>query len=220
MECFQILSTPNGITGVKKKLQINKFIAMFSCIAILTGGSSFAASENILSQQQGIAMSQVTFQGKPFNVSGQFPKVGETAPPFSLTAADLSQTTLADFAGKKKVINIFVSIDTPVCAVSLRQFNEKLAQRDDVVVINVSADLPFAFSRFCAAEGLDNVKTLSTFRSMEFGEQYGVRLSGGALDGLLTRAVIVLDENNQVKYVQKVSEITHEPDYAAAIAAL
>ena len=164
-------------------------------------------------------MSQVTLQGNPVEIGGHFPAAGQTAPAFSLTAGDLSDKTLADFAGKRKVLNIFPSVDTGVCAQSVRTFNEHASSLENAVVLCISADLPFAQARFCGAEGLDNVVTLSSFRS-SFAKDYGVLLADGAVRGLTARAVVVLDEQDKVKYVQLVSEIAQEPDYDAALAAL
>ncbi len=148
------------------------------------------------------------------------PTIGTKAPAFTLTDGQLQEKTLADFPGKKKILNIFPSLDTPTCAQSVRRFNEKAGGSPDTVVLCISADLPFAQSRFCGAEGLDNVITLSTFRHPEFLRDYGVLLADGALAHLAARAVIVLDEHDQVRYVQLVPEIADEPDYAAALAAL
>ncbi|ASK26386.1 thiol peroxidase [Neisseria chenwenguii] len=164
-------------------------------------------------------MTQVAFQGNPVNVAGALPAVGQTVPAFVLTAADLSDKTLADFAGKRKVLNIFPSVDTGVCAQSVRTFNQRASSLDNTAVLCISADLPFAQSRFCGAEGLENVVTLSTFRS-SFAEDYGVKLADSPLAGLTARAVVVLDENDKVVYTQLVGEITEEPDYDAALAAL
>ncbi|MDD4965423.1 thiol peroxidase [Halothiobacillus sp.] len=165
-------------------------------------------------------MSQVTLHGNPVQVAGTLPTIGTKAPAFTLTDGQLQEKTLADFSGKKKILNIFPSLDTPTCAQSVRSFNEKAGGRADTVVLCISADLPFAQSRFCGAEGLDNVITLSTFRHPEFLRDYGVLLADGALAHLAARAVIVLDEHDQVRYVQLVPEIADEPDYAAALAAL
>lgn len=165
-------------------------------------------------------MSQVTLHGNPVQVAGTLPTIGTKAPAFTLTDGQLQEKTLADFPGKKKILNIFPSLDTPTCAQSVRSFNEQAGGRADTVVLCISADLPFAQSRFCGAEGLDNVITLSTFRHPEFLRDYGVLLADGALAHLAARAVIVLDEHDQVRYVQLVPEIADEPDYAAALAAL
>ena len=164
-------------------------------------------------------MAEVTLGGNPVHTVGELPAVGSAAPAFTLTGADLGDVTNADLAGKKVVLNIFPSIDTPTCAQSVRHFNESAAGRDDTVVLCVSQDLPFAQSRFCGAEGLSNVKTASTFRS-DFGDAYGVTLAEGRLQGLLARAVVVLDEQGQVTYTQLVPEIAQEPDYDAALKAL
>lgn len=164
-------------------------------------------------------MAQVTLQGSPVEVGGSFPQKGQTGADFQLTAGDLSEKTLADFSGKRKILNIFPSVDTGVCAQSVRTFNEKAAGLDNTVVLCVSADLPFAQKRFCGAEGIDNVVMLSTFRS-GFARDYGVALESGALKGLTARSVVVLDENNQVLHSELVGEIAREPDYAAALAVL
>ncbi|SDV49549.1 thiol peroxidase [Chitinasiproducens palmae] len=165
-------------------------------------------------------MSQVTLAGNPVNVDGTFPAVGTQAPAFTLTGAKLNDVRLDDFAGKRKVLNIVPSLDTPTCATSTRKFNQSAATRDNVAVLVISGDLPFAASRFCTTEGLENVVTLSTFRSAGFARDYGVALSDGPLAGLTARAVVVLDENDQVVHSQLVGEIKNEPDYDAALAAL
>ena len=164
-------------------------------------------------------MTTVTFSGNPVQLKGALPTVGAAAPAFTLTAADLADKTLADFAGKRKVLNIFPSIDTGVCQQSVRTFNQRAAALNNTVVLCISADLPFAQARFCGAEGLDNVVTLSSFRS-SFAQDYGVALADGALRGLTARAVVVLDENNKVLHVGLVPEIAQEPDYDAALAVL
>jgi thiol peroxidase len=166
-------------------------------------------------------MSQtVTLGGNTITVAGKFPNKGDSAPAFSLVAKDLSDVALASFAGKRKILNIFPSIDTPTCAMSVRQFNAKANGLPNTAVLCISADLPFAQSRFCGAEGLDNVVTLSTLRGREFIEAYGVAITSGPLAGLTARAVVVLDENDKVIHSELVSEIKNEPDYAAALAAL
>ena len=164
-------------------------------------------------------MTTVTFSGNPVQLKGALPTVGAAAPAFTLTAADLSEKTLADFAGKRKVLNIFPSIDTGVCQQSVRTFNQRAAALNNTVVLCISADLPFAQARFCGTEGLDNVVTLSSFRS-SFAQDYGVALADGALRGLTARAVVVMDENDKVLHVGLVPEITQEPDYDAALAVL
>ena len=164
-------------------------------------------------------MTTVTFSGNPVQLKGALPTVGAAAPAFTLTAADLSDKTLADFAGKRTVLNIFPSIDTGVCQQSVRTFNQRAAALNNTVVLCISADLPFAQSRFCGVEGLDNVVTLSSFRS-SFAQDYGVAQADGALRGLTARAVVVLDENDKVLHVGLVPEIKEEPDYDAAIAVL
>lgn len=164
-------------------------------------------------------MSTITFKGNPINTVGSLPEVGNEAQEFTMVSGDLSEKNLADYTGKKVVLNIFPSIDTGICAASARKFNEEASTLDNTVVINVSRDLPFALSRFCAAEGLSNVETLSDFRG-NFGEDYGVTLSDSPLKGLLSRAVVVLDEKAKVIYTEQVPEIGQEPNYEAAIASL
>ena len=165
-------------------------------------------------------MAQIPLEGNPINTNGDLPAVGGSAPDFSLTDGDLNDLGLGDFAGKKKVLSIVPSLDTGVCATSTKVFNEKLGGRDDVVVLVVSADLPFAQGRFCSAEGTDQVKTLSMMRSKSFAKDYGVLITDGPLAGFTARAVLVLDGDNQVLHAQLVPEIAQEPDYDAAIAAL
>lgn len=166
-------------------------------------------------------MSQtVHFQGNPVSVDGQLPTPGQVAKPFTLVAKDLSDVSLSHYAGKRKVLNIFPSIDTGVCATSVRKFNQLAGDVDNTVVLCISADLPFAQSRFCGSDGLSNVVTLSTLRGGEFKKDYGVAITDGPLTGLTARAVVVLDENDTVIYSQLVNEITTEPDYDAALAAL
>ncbi|MFS2225719.1 thiol peroxidase [Pantoea sp. B65] len=166
-------------------------------------------------------MSQtVNFQGNPVSVAGQIPVPGQAAKPFSLVAKNLADVSLSDYAGKRKVLNIFPSIDTGVCAASVRKFNQLAGELDNTVVLCISADLPFAQSRFCGSDGLTNVVTLSTLRGAEFKQDYGVAIVDGPLQGLTARAVVVVDEKDQVLYSQLVDEITTEPDYDAALAAL
>ncbi len=165
-------------------------------------------------------MSKVTFKGQPVNVDGQFPAVGATVPAFRLVGNDLADVSLADHAGKRKVLNIFPSVDTGVCAASVRRFNELANQLDNATVLCISADLPFAQARFCGAEGLDKVTMLSLMRGRQFLNDYGVALASGPLAGLAARAVLVLDEHDKVLHAELVSEIGHEPDYDAALHAL
>ncbi len=164
--------------------------------------------------------STVTRGGNPETVSGNFLQKGQKAPAFSLVAKDLADVSLDSFAGKRKILNIFPSIDTPICAMSVRKFNQQANAVPNTVVLCISADLPFAQSRFCGAEGLDNVITLSTLRGSAFLENYGVALSTGPLAGLAARAVVVLDENNTVLHSELVPEIKEEPNYDAALKAL
>jgi thioredoxin-dependent peroxiredoxin len=166
-------------------------------------------------------MSQtVHLKGNDVAVAGQLPTAGQAAKPFQLVAKDLSDVELSAYAGKRKVLNIFPSVDTGTCAASVRKFNELAAQLDNTVVLCISADLPFAQARFCGAEGLDNVVTLSTLRHSEFLTDYGVLIEDGPLAGLAARAVVVLDTDDSVLASELVSEISEEPDYDAAIAAL
>ena len=162
----------------------------------------------------------VTLRGNPIQIGGKLPQVGSSAPGFRLVAKDLKDASLHDFAGKKKVLNIFPSVDTPTCATSTRKFNEKVSGLADTVVLCISADLPFAFNRFCGAEGLNNVITLSTFREHGFARDWGVAVETGPLTGLCARAVVVLDADNKVLHTELVSEIANEPNYEAALKAL
>ncbi len=165
-------------------------------------------------------MSSVTLEGERLNVGGHFPQAGETAHSFMLVGKDLADVSLSSFAGKRKVLSIVPSIDTPVCATSTRVFNQRASEMDNTVVLVISADLPFAQSRFCGAEGLDKVVMLSTMRGRDFHKDYGVMITDPPLSGLMARAVVIVDENDQVIYSELVPEITQEPDYDAAIAAL
>lgn len=166
-------------------------------------------------------MSTVTLKGNPVQIGGNLPQKGQTAPDFKLADKARADTTLANFAGKRKVLNILPSIDTPTCATSVRTFNQKAGGLDNTVVLCISADLPFAQTRFCGAEGIENVVALSTFRNTsEFAESYGVAIKDSSLAGLNARAVVVLDENNKVLHSELVSEIANEPNYDAALAAL
>ncbi|MBD1428293.1 thiol peroxidase [Sphingobacterium litopenaei] len=165
-------------------------------------------------------MSQVTFKGTPVSTNGSLPQVGERAPDFSLTSADLSQKSIKDFEGKRIILNIFPSIDTGTCAASVRAFNEIASSLPNSVVLCISKDLPFAQGRFCAGEGLQNVITLSEYKNCSFSDSYGVRFTDGPLEGLLSRAVVVVDETGKVIYHEQVSEIVDEPNYEAALAVL
>ncbi|MBF0621283.1 MAG: thiol peroxidase [Magnetococcales bacterium] len=165
-------------------------------------------------------MAQITLKGNAINTCGTLPAVGSAAADFSLTNTDLADVSLASFSGKRIVLNIFPSVDTPVCAASVRRFNEALSSLENTVVLCVSLDLPFAHKRFCGAEGLEDVMSVSEMRARGFGEDYGVRIVDGPLAGLLSRAVVIVDENGKVAYTQQVPEIVEEPDYDAAMAAL
>jgi thioredoxin-dependent peroxiredoxin len=164
-------------------------------------------------------MAEITFRGNPIHTVGDLPAVGSPAPAFTLTGLDLSDVTVADFAGKNLVLNIFPSVDTTVCATSVRTFNQRAAALDNTTVLNVSADLPFAMGRFCGAEGIDNVQSASVFRS-DFGDTYGVKITEGPLAGLMSRAVVIVNGDGVVSYTEQVPEIGQEPDYDSALAAL
>ena len=164
-------------------------------------------------------MAQVTLRGKPVTTIGELPAVGSMIPAFTLTKSDLSEMTNIDLGGKRTILNIYPSIDTPTCATSTRKFNELASSLDNTIVICVSADLPFAQRRFCGAEGLKNVQTASSFRS-DFGKTFGVTLLDGVMKGVLARAVVVLDEHGTVIHTELVGEIADEPNYAEAIKAL
>lgn len=165
-------------------------------------------------------MASITLKGNPINTSGDLPTVGSAAPDFVLTKSDLSDVSLKDFAGKKIILNIFPSIDTGVCATSVKKFNSEVSKLDNTVVLCASCDLPFAHSRFCGAEGLEDVISVSELRNKDFGKDYGMRIVDGPLAGVTGRAIVVIDENGKVTYTELVPEITQEPNYDAAIAAL
>ena len=163
-------------------------------------------------------MAEITLKGNPVHTVGELPAVGGVAPDFKLANGQLEDVGLAAFAGRKKILNIVPSLDTGVCAMSARRFNADVAGRDDVVVLNISADLPFAAGRLCESSKLDNIVPLSVFRAPEFGRDYGVLIIDGPMRGLLSRAVVVLDEQDKVVYTEQVPEIAQEPDYEAALA--
>ena len=165
-------------------------------------------------------MASITLGGNPINTLGDLPATGTTAPDFQLVMNDLSTATISDYRGQKVVMNIFPSIDTGTCAASVRKFNEKASQLENTVVLCISRDLPFAQKRFCGAEGLENVITLSDFKDGSFGKAYGLELVDGKLAGLHSRAVVVVDETGNVKYTEQVSEIADEPNYDAVLAVL
>jgi thioredoxin-dependent peroxiredoxin len=165
-------------------------------------------------------MAKITFKGNPVSTSGDLPRVGAPAPDFTLVKNDLGATSLKDYAGKNLVLNIFPSIDTGVCATSVRRFNQEASELPNTTVLCVSMDLPFAQKRFCGAEGIDRVSTASAFRGPDFGAAYGVTMKDGPLAGLFARAVVVVDEDGKVVHSQLVPEIAQEPDYAAAIATI
>jgi thiol peroxidase len=165
-------------------------------------------------------MAQITLRGTPIHTSGDLPKVGSQAPDFKLTNGDLKDVSLADFAGKRKVLNISPSLDTSVCATAARKFNEAAGKLDNTVILLVTADLPFAAKRFCTAEGLQNVVPLSLMRDKKFAQDYGVLLADGPMAGLCARSIVVLDGSNKVIHTELVPETVNEPNYAATLAAL
>ncbi|MBQ0147785.1 MAG: thiol peroxidase [Flavobacteriaceae bacterium] len=165
-------------------------------------------------------MATITFKGNPIQTNGNLPAIETKAPDFNLIATDLSEKTLKDYAGKNIVLNIFPSVDTGVCAESVRKFNTELSSVENTVVLCISKDLPFAFSRFCAAEGLENVISLSAFKDATFDDAYGVKMTEGPLAGLLSRAVVVIDTEGNVVYTEQVPEIAQEPSYETALAAI
>ena len=165
-------------------------------------------------------MAQVTFKGNPINTSGSLPRVGSAAPDFTVIKTDLTPISLSELKGKKTVLNIFPSIDTPVCANSVRRFNVEASKLANTVVLCISKDLPFAQKRFCAAEGLENVIPASEYRDSSFSSAYGVMLVDSPLQGLFSRAIVVVDEKGSVVYTEQVPEIAQEPDYEKALAAL
>ena len=165
-------------------------------------------------------MASVTLQGTEFHTNGDLPAVGGSAPDFGLVDGQLNNVSLANYSGKKKLLNIVPSLDTPTCATSTKKFNEHAASHADTVILVISGDLPFAMGRFCSAEGIDNVVPLSMMRSRNFAKDYGVLMTDGPLAGITARAVVVLDENDKVVYTELVPEIADEPNYEAALAAL
>ncbi|MGH1484820.1 MAG: thiol peroxidase [Cellvibrionaceae bacterium] len=165
-------------------------------------------------------MATVTLKGNPIETYADLPTVGNSAPDFTLVRDDLSETSLADYHGQKIILNIFPSIDTPTCQMSVRTFNEKASTLENTTVICVSADLPFAQKRFCGSEGIENVSNASTFRSPEFGQNYGLTFTNGPLQGLLARAVVVIDAEGKIAYTELVGEVADEPNYDSAIALL
>lgn len=165
-------------------------------------------------------MSKITFKNSPVNTNGELPKVGTVSPEFALVKGDLSEVSLSSLKGKNVILNIFPSLDTSVCAASVRKFNQEASNMSNTVVLAVSADLPFASSRFCTTEGIENVIPASVFRNPEFAEKYGVLMTDGPLKGLLARAVVVINPEGNISYTELVSEITQEPNYKAAISSI
>lgn len=165
-------------------------------------------------------MASITLKGNPVSTTGNLPQTGNAASDFQLVKTDLSTVSLSDFKGKRLVLNIFPSIDTPTCATSVRTFNKKAGGLDNTVVLCISRDLPFAQARFCGAEGIENVMTLSDFRDGKFGKDYGLEITDSPLKGLHSRAVVVIDQNGKILYTEQVSEITEEPDYEKALSSL
>jgi len=165
-------------------------------------------------------MTSIQFKGNTIHTNGALPKIGTAAPAFSLTKADLSEITLSDLKGHNVIMSFFPSIDTPTCALSVKKFNAEASQLKNTKVLCISMDLPFAQSRFCGAEGLKDVTTVSAFRHPEFAENYGIKIAEGALAGLFSRAIVIIDAMGKVIYTEQVADIVNEPDYAAALAAL
>lgn len=165
-------------------------------------------------------MAKITLKGNPVNTAGNLPAKGSQAPDFNLVKSDLGSLSLSELKGKKVILNIFPSLDTSVCATSVRKFNQLAAGKSNVKVLAISKDLPFAHGRFCSTEGIENVITLSGFRDSSFGKAYGLDITDGPLAGLYSRCIVVVDENGKVLYNQQVPEITQEPDYDAALASL
>ncbi len=165
-------------------------------------------------------MAQITLKGNAINTLKDLPKVGEQAPDFKLIKTDLGVASLADYKGKKVVLNIFPSLDTPTCAMSVRKFNAELSKLENTIVLCISKDLPFAHGRFCSTEGLEDVISLSEFQDFNFSETYGVKIIDGPLAGLMSRAVVILDEDGKILYTEQVSEIVEEPNYEKAIEAI
>jgi thioredoxin-dependent peroxiredoxin len=165
-------------------------------------------------------MAQVTFKGNPIRIAGSLPETGSIAPDFKVVKADLSTVSLSELKGKKVILNIFPSLDTPVCATSVRRFNVEASKLDNTVVLCISRDLPFAHKRFCTTEGIDNVVTGSEYRDSSFSDAYGILIPEGPLAGLFSRAIVVINEQGKVTYTEQVPEIAQEPDYAKALAAV
>lgn len=165
-------------------------------------------------------MAEIMLKGNPIHTAGNLPEIGSQAPDFSLTKTDLSDVTLSDLKGKRVILNVFPSIDTAVCAMSVRRFNEEVSRLENTEVLCASLDLPFAHNRFCGAEGIEGVSAVSELRTRDFGNDYGLRIVDGPLAGLLSRAVIVIDESGKIIYTEQVPEIAQEPDYQSAVAVL
>lgn len=165
-------------------------------------------------------MAKITLQGNEIHTNGNLPEIGTSAPDFTLVNKDLENVSLSTFPGKKKILSIVPSLDTPVCAISTKKFDDYAKEHDDTVILVIAADLPFAMSRFCGAESLENVIPLSVMRTRDFSKDYGVLIEDGPLAGITARAIVVLDQDNSVVHAELVSEIAHEPDYEAAIQAL
>lgn len=204
---------------MKTDEQVKNFYFHFKINLTIISREKFSFLIKFEKLKNKIMSTTITLKGNEVHTIGALPSVGTTVKDFALVDSGLNVKTLETFDGKKKVFNIFPSIDTPTCAASSRKFNEEASKLDNTVIINVSKDLPFALGRFCAAEGLNNVETLSDFRS-SFGDDYEVTIADSPLKGLLSRAVIVTDENNKVIYTEQVPEIADEPNYDAALAAL
>jgi len=202
------------MTGMTKQLDYRSVYPYFNCM--LRAGTDRPGIQKIIKEDY---MATITLKGNPIHSIGELPAIGSKAPDFSLTKGDLSETSLADYAGKVRILNIVTSLDTGICATSSRTFNTRIKALGGAVVLTISRDLPFAQKRLCEAEGIDIVVTLSELRNRDFGKAYGVELVDGPLAGLLARSVVVVDPAGKVVYTQQVPEIAQEPDYEAALAA-
>ena len=195
---------------------VKLYLLIFAVSAVCTAGCVTDKQNNM----EGSKMKEIKLKGNPIHISGNLPANDSSAPDFVLTKTDMSDVSLKDFKGKKVVLNVFPSVDTPVCAMSVRKFNEEASKLGNTVVLCISEDLPFAQARFCGTEGIKNVVLLSDMRKRDFGKKYGIEIVDGPIAGLLARSVIILDENGKVKYTQLVPEIAQEPDYEAVLQAL
>jgi thioredoxin-dependent peroxiredoxin len=209
---FTFLLKPSGASATIDPLRLASIY-----FRVHSSGSTTWRHENIPGDKP---MAEITFKGNPIHTAGTLPKIGTTAPDFKVVTPDLSPVSLGDFKGKRVILNIFPSIDTPVCATSVRRFNTEAGKLPNTIVLCISKDLPFAQKRFCGAEGLDKVITGSEYRDSSFSNAYGVCISDGPLAGLFSRAIVVVDEAGRVAYTEQVPEIAQEPNYEKALAAV